>query len=364
MKNEQQIILEILKYENDEKLIEMFNNKSINWIEVLGYLTYHRVAGLVYEKMNNINIRLLDYPVFLTSYMINESQKIRAIEQNKWINKISEALTYNNITHVFLKGSVLNSTLFSYGSRVSNDIDLLINKKNIVKATEVLNNLGFIQGKFDYKKNIIKPFTQEEIENSIKTRGETAPFIKISDNPTIKTVDVDINFSLDWNPNTSENTISYFLDNRIQIENHDKELIYSLNDYHNFMELCVHLYKDSALIDILTKRKVLDLYKFVDIYYFIKSRFKNIEIAKLYEEIKKFKLEKYIYFALTYITELFPDAKTKDIENLLIMVNTSDEVLNTIFDQYNPEVQMTSTVPIHERIFSYDVIKNYSGGTK
>lgn len=364
MKNEQQIILEILKYENDEKLIEMFNNKNINWIEVLGYLTYHRVAGLVYEKMNNINIRLLDYPVFLSSYMINESQKIRAIEQGKWINKISEALASNNIKHVFLKGSVLNSTLFAYGSRVSNDIDLLINKSNIEKATEVLNNLGFIQGKFDYKKNIIKPFTKEEIETSIKTRGETAPFIKLSDNPTIKTVDVDINFSLDWNPNSSEETISYFLDNRIQVENHDKKMIYALNDYHNFIELCVHLYKDSALIDILTKRKVLDLYKFVDIYYFIKSRFKNIDMNKLYEEIAKFKLEKYVYFALSYITTLFPDSKTNEINELLNKLGNDDAILNTIFDQYNPEVQMTSNVPLIERIFSYDVIKKYSGGTK
>ena len=75
--DEEMIVLELLKYEYDGETIEALKKQSINWIKVLGYLTYHRVAGLVYDKVNRVNVRLLDYPVFFTSYLINQSKAIR-----------------------------------------------------------------------------------------------------------------------------------------------------------------------------------------------------------------------------------------------------------------------------------------------
>lgn len=360
MEKEKKVILEILKYNPDNNLIELLNSKDINWITVLGYLTYHRVAGLAYERINNINVRLLDYPFFFTTYMINQAQKIRTIEQANWIKKISNQLIKHNIKHVFLKGSVLNNTLYSFGSRASNDIDILINKSSILKVTKILNELGFVQGKYDYKNSIIKEFSAEEKNKSVDTIGEIAPFIMISNNPTIKTIDVDVNFSLDWNPNFNEETIDYFLDNRIMINNGNGP-IYSLNYYHNFIELCIHLYKDSSLIDIIKKRKVLDLYKFIDIYYYIKEYFEFIDINEMYEEILKFKLEKYIYFALYYITNIFPDSKTDKTNYLMKKLKINDDVLNTIFDQYHPDIKMTTNTTVIDRIFSYDLINQYRG---
>lgn len=361
MKKEHEIILEILKYESSQNLTELICSKNANWITILGYLSYHRVAGLAYEKINNLNIRLLDFPVFFATYMINEAQKIRTIEQNKWIQKISEELICNNIRHAFLKGAVLSNSLFSYGSRASNDIDILINKKNIDDVTLILNKLGFIQGKYEYKKNIIQAATPEEINTCINTIGETIPFIKLSDIPTMKTIDVDINFSLDWNPNIDEKTIKLFLDNTILIKDNFNNSFYSLDYKHNFIELCMHLYKDSALIDIIQKRKVLDLYKFVDIYYFIKKYYDYLNIDELYGEIEKNGLEKYVYFAVSYVTKLFPDSKNEKIYKLLNKLNQDDQILNTIFDQYNPEIKMTTDTDYIERVFSYNLINNYKG---
>ena len=130
MKIERKIIIELLKYENNNKVLELMKYNP-NWIEILGFLTYHRLAGLTYEKIKNLNVRNFDYPVYLNTYMINQSQKIRTYEQNKWINIISNELNKKNIRYVFLKGAILNNTLFNYGSRVSNDIDILIEKKSI-----------------------------------------------------------------------------------------------------------------------------------------------------------------------------------------------------------------------------------------
>ncbi len=361
MKDDIKIILSLLKYNTDKSINRKLNNININWINVLGYLTYHRVAGLVYEKINFINPRLFDYQFFLTTYLINQAQKIRTIEQQKWINLISEKLNKNNIKHVFLKGAILNFELFSYGSRASNDIDLLISKNDIDMVTKILKSIGFKQGKFDYENNKILEYSENEKKAILNDRGETAPFIKLCNLPVAKTIDVDINFSLDWTSNGTEELVNKFLDNRILIKNPStgKE-IYAPCYEHNFIELCLHFYKDSALIDIIKKRKILDLYKFVDIYYFIMKFCKKININKLYSEISKNKLDSYIFFTLTYIISIFPDAKTEKIKKLLKMLKPKNDILNTIFDQYQPNHKMSTNIDIIERIFSYNLIERYN----
>ena len=360
MKKEENIILNILKYNTDENLKEILKDKNINWIKILGYLTYHRVAGLAYEKINNINIRLFDYPVFLTTYLINQAQKIRSSEQHKWISLISKELIKNKINHVFLKGSVLSNTLYNCGSRASNDIDLLINKRDIISTTEILNSLGFKQGKFDYKNNKVIEFSSLEKEEILNKRGETAPFIKTCDIPTMKTIDIDVNFSIDWNPDCNEELIETLLNNKIIIQNETtKDSIYSLCHEHNFIELCIHLYKDSALIDILKKRKVLDLYKFIDVYYFIMKYFEEINLEKLHNTISTYKLDNYIYFTLVHIISIFPDTKTPKIEKLLNLLHPEKDIINMIFDQYNPKNKLFTHKNILERIFTYDIINIY-----
>ena len=203
MTKEIEVILELLKYKNID-FEKILSQKNINWMNILGFLSYHRVAGLAYEKIKEIGVRSFDYPFYLTTSMINESQKIRSLEQNYWINKISNAFKKAKIQHVFLKGTILNNTIYEYGSRVSNDIDILINKDSINDATIVLNNLGFVQGKYNYKTKEIIKFTEDEILNSLNTRGETAPFVLKTNNKFAETIDVDLNFSIDWYPDNTK----------------------------------------------------------------------------------------------------------------------------------------------------------------
>ena len=176
----------------------------------------------------------------------------------------------------------------------------------------------------------------------------------------MKTIDIDVNFSIDWNPDCNEELIETLLNNKIIIQNETtKDSIYSLCHEHNFIELCIHLYKDSALIDILKKRKVLDLYKFIDVYYFIMKYFEEINLEKLHNTISTYKLDNYIYFTLVHIISIFPDTKTPKIEKLLNLLHPEKDIINMIFDQYNPKNKLFTHKNILERIFTYDIINIY-----
>lgn len=360
---EKKLILEILKYNTNNKTIEyIIKNNRINWMEILGFISYHRVSGLFYSKMNKINIKLLDYPVFFSTYMTNQAQKIRSEKQLKEIKKISNELNYYNINHIFLKGTILNQTIFESGERASNDIDILINKNSVAKVTKILKKMGYVQGKYDYINDSIIEYNKDELEQNLLIIGETCPFIKKTDNVTIKTIDVDLNFSLDWTPNYDQNIINKILNNKEKITINDFQ-IFSANQYDNIIELCIHLYKDMALIDIIKKRKVFDLYKIIDIYYFVNYYFDKIDFEILESKIKEVKAENYVYFALKYINAIFDDFNHQYIVNLINNLEkyiTNNEILNIIFDQYNYKKKLYSNLDLKERIFKYDIINHYS----
>lgn len=362
---EKDFIIEIIRFNtNKEKIEELIKSNKINWINVLGFISYHRIAGLVYEKMNSINIRLLDFPVFFSTYMINQAQKCRNEYQLNEIKKISQKLEQNKIKYVFLKGSILNHTIFESGTRASNDIDILINKDSIETVTKILNKLGYTQGKYNYKQNIIENFNDNELKESLKLKGETCPFVKIANETAIKTIDVDLNFSLDWTPNYNQELIDKVLNNRIKIELDENNIIYSAGIYDNIIELCTHLYKDMALMDIVKKRKVFDLYKFIDIYYYININYKSINFNTLKEKIILFGAEQYVYFALEYLSKIFNDFKSEEIVSLmeyLRKIIRNSEMLDTVFDQYNGNKRLVTTLDIRDRIFEYNIIDKYRG---
>ena len=109
MNKEFNVILELLKYDNIN-VDKILSSKNINWMKILGFLTYHRLAGLAYEKIAQIGVRSFEFPLYITTAMINNAQTKRTKEQNHWINLISEELVKENIPHAFLKGAILNNT--------------------------------------------------------------------------------------------------------------------------------------------------------------------------------------------------------------------------------------------------------------
>ena len=123
-----------------------------------------------------------------------------------------------------------------------------------------------------------------------------------------------------------------------------------------------------VLLDIVKKRKVFDLYKFLDIYYYISFYLNEINFDKLIEEIKLFNAENYVYFALKNLSEIFCDFGNGQDGQIIYLIKTLEKdikdfgILNTIFDQYNKNEIFISDINIKDRIFEYNVINKYTKG--
>lgn len=276
-----------------------------DWYETTGFLIAHRIAGLFYNRAKKIKA---EFPYRAENILRAEFEKQR--RQNFLMREEIEKLFYvfaeHQAEYVFLKGGVLSNlseenAVYKEGERASNDIDILVHPGKIVQAEQALKSFGYIQGFFNGEEII--PFSRREIISRRLNRGETAPFIKKTDNPEFPIIEVDVNFSLGNIPGDRADLIAAMLDTRMKYEG--KVPLYVPNEEMFFLHLIFHQYKESSLLFMVERRKDLDLYKLADIYYLWKGGAFDKQKLRLLSE--QFNAQSEIGAVLYQAGQLFAD---------------------------------------------------------
>lgn len=257
-------LIDVLKGEKTEEKPE--------WYEVLGFLECHKTAGLFYNRAKERGMKL---PPKIEKLLLGiyDAQVRRNRFMRKWIEDISEELQGEGLEHIFLKGSVLSNAMggvkrafYKEGERISNDIDILVRSADVGKAGKVLKEMGFIQGEYDKEKREILPLSRLEIVNRRLNRGETAPFLRATENAEVPYIEVDVNFSLGYVPGEGQALQEEMLKSRKKYKGFIS--LYAPDEELFFLHLLLHQYKESELMFMVERNKELDLYKLADIYYF------------------------------------------------------------------------------------------------
>lgn len=307
--------------------------KDLDWYWVLGFLGLNKISGYFYRKIIDLGIEL---PQSVERKLSQEFriQSERNRFMRKYIQSISDELRDERIRYAFLKGSVLSNTNFRFseksfscmalpeetkqtyrrqssetfygeGERISNDIDILAEQKDISAISEILKNMGFVQGYYNFHESKIVALSRAEILSRRMNRGETAPFVLTTENALVPFIEVDINFSLDYLPNSYEDMLHTILKDSLGYAGNIVGGIRSLRADDFFLHLIMHQYKESILYSMVQRDKDTELYKLLDIYLFIKRGY--IELSGLYNKVKKYGLERQIYSVMNSISELFTD---------------------------------------------------------
>ena len=283
-------------------------NIEPDWFSVLGFLSFHRIQGLFYNRAKRRGI-LLPKKVENILRGTFEKQKRKTIFLRKQIREISEKLRYAGAKHLLLKGSVLTNIseedvrIYEDGERISNDIDILVKPDGITEVSKTLYELGFVQGVYNVEENKIEEFSRLEIVKRRMNRGEVAPFVKMTGNTEFPFVEVDINFSLGNTPEDGKDLLSAMIDaasiykGKVYMSVADEELF--------FLHLIMHQYKESCLLFMVERGKELDIYKLADIYYLLKENVLDFERLKAL--VKEYGLEQKSGVVLQQVGEIFCD---------------------------------------------------------
>lgn len=279
---------------------------------VIPYLQAHKCLYLLSKtKLKAFNDKIFD--------IIEENRKVQQ-EKYDYCNQLFSKL---NIPYAFIKGGILSNKIYgNAGYRVSCDVDILVDAKNVEAIATLLKNNGFVHGRVQ-NENIVE-YSREEIIFQNMFTHQTPQFVKRFSGEQTHFLIIDVNNSIMWGNSVEQIPCDVVLNEieKIKIDNIE---LNTLKSEIEFVQLCLHHYKDLNSTFLLYK-KGININLFLDILFYVKNV--KMDYKKTIEFSKKFDIDKYIYYCLFYTNYIFDD---EDLIKILkeFDMSKSDKLLSS-----------------------------------
>ena len=306
-KKEKEMFLELCRFkEADKTKLAALIALEAATPEVLGHLHYNRMGAIAYGVLRENKLLSKLNREFQTSLRnIYEQNKIKNKSYFLCLKMLNEILRKCRGKYAMLKGAYLCG-FYPEGFRTSNDIDILVHKRNVEEIGECLTMAGFHQGYIQNGEFL--PASRQDIISSKMLRGETVPYILEVNMPFMRYLEVDLNFSMDHKNNENDNVWEFVSTaGEIQMPGHLQSEDYSiitLEKYNFVLHLCCHLYKEASTYPWILMKRDMTLYKMCDLYLLLRE-YKDNDFESLIQRAKKFGMSGECYYALYITRELF-----------------------------------------------------------
>jgi hypothetical protein len=306
---ERQLVLMTAVEMEDSKGDELMSilEGGIEWPEVIYQMVTHRTLNMFRYNLKKFNLfNTLEQEL---KRLMDTQWAVFGERNNCYLQKLGEILKEfekHNVIVPVLKGNLLASLVYpTIESRIFNDLDMLMKLDDVDPVVKALENLGYIQGNYDEKKDeIIEVSRKEKVLHQMATH-EIHQFLKLSGNKFAKVVEVDVNHDILWKGNCPYRVPTKDLIGRaIPVEINNVKG-YMLEYIDNIIQLSCHLYKEACLMIWISSLKDLKIYKFADLYMYIRKFSDRIDWELLVERVKGYGLEKIVYYNFYYIELMF-----------------------------------------------------------
>lgn len=129
---------------NQYQLTELLR-QAVDWNFVVEASIHHRVAGLVYHNLNEIETNQ-NIPFDILSKLKQYYEQTTSKNLGLWKEfcRIQEALRRAKIEPIPIKGIILTHTLYhNLGLRPIIDIDILVRERDVSKTEEIISQIGY-----------------------------------------------------------------------------------------------------------------------------------------------------------------------------------------------------------------------------
>lgn len=301
--------------ETDRGVLRQLMSEDLNWKEILYQSVVHRQLNMVYYQLQVHD--LLDavddeiVKAMRWQYSVIESKNRLYFKE---LTEISRALNEADVRAVVLKGVMLSSQVYpALQTRYFNDVDFLIKLSDAPKVTEVLYSLGYVQGQFDTKAKVVNEVSKSQKRFHQLTTHELQEFLRPTDNPFVDVLEVDINHSILWVGNCPYSVNNEeIVDRAVQVElNGAKTYVLNLED--GLIQLACHLFREATIIHWIKELRDLKIYKFSDIFMYLKKYGDRINWGWLLDYVAAHKLNKILYYVFHYLNQMYGPVVDKEI---------------------------------------------------
>lgn len=282
----------------------------LDWNRVMGMLIMHRTMGVAWRNL--IDHRLAAAEIFRPDYVLPvievcaRGQELLAHEQTILASDLLSALNKGGVRGVVLKGVALAAMAYrTLGMRLSQDLDLLVERRDLGRANDVLLESGYAQGAWDATAERVIPASRQEIMKHTLYSHETFPYVKCTSDSTIMARHVvDLHFSIELNSEVgSDQAVRRLLSRRARLAPLPGVSVWSLSAEDMFVFVCVHFAREARLRTETEELVDLVLYKLVDLVALLET---GLNEGRLAEYARELGMQREVYFALHHINELYP----------------------------------------------------------
>jgi len=302
-----------LKPAEDERIKEIVSARP-DWREVLYQGTTHRLLGLLHHHLKRL--RLLDWLErdlgnLLSLHFAAIGEKNRAYYGE--LQMIAEGFRRTGVRAALLKGPLLAWSVYpEIETRYSNDLDFLAQLSDVNRITEVLNELGYVQGIVDKETNEIVPATRKQKIFHQMSTHELQEFLKPSKSRLIERFAVDINHSILWGgrcPYTIDTAA--LLSRAVSVKINGEEVI-RLNAEDCLLQLCCHLYREATMAHWIEDSRDLKIYKFADIINYVERFEQDINWIQFERQVRDTGVSDLVYYVFHHVVMLYGDSTQSD----------------------------------------------------
>lgn len=303
MRRENAYILELCRFQDaDPERLRDWMAQGLDYPYILGHLLFNRMGGAAYHTLQNAGLLPSANREFRGALeAVYEQNRLRTSSYRRLLGQLGGMLRDAPFPYALLKGGLLVSR-YPDGLRTSNDMDILIQARDIPALSDRLRESGFEQGVL--RAGRFRPATRQEIISSRMNRGETVPFVRKVDLPGMPYWEIDINFTLDYQARDS-GAVERLLEGRqARIETAEAPL-YTLAPADFLLHLCAHLYKEASIYNWVEMGRDLSLYKFSDLYLLLREDLDEALAAEVLERAEACGLKGECAFSFYHTRALF-----------------------------------------------------------
>ena len=223
--------------------------------------------------------------------MIDKLYKLERKLLYKELQPLFEALS--SVRYAVVKGEVLSQQIYGVPDRrKSNDIDILIDKRNVKFLEKQLINLGFEQK--------LPEDTAEARRNRVLCMAYSHQIPSYHKEKFGFHFNVDVNYDIFWGEYEGQRCdIDEFLSDTMDMEIYGV-MVKTLPIEKAFVQLVLHHYKEMNSLYHLSQCNTIRTYMFKDIYDMIISNAETLSTEIVYRLSRQYLIEKYMYYMLYY----------------------------------------------------------------
>lgn len=286
------IVREICSGGERDNIEKLLNLKGLDWEKVKNCMIYHEIVSLGYSVLKEyFDLLPRDFRRFLKNKYYYGTLRNECL----WgeFLRLIEIFGQKDIVLIPVKGMALFKDIYSNPSlRNIGDIDLLVKNKDILKAEEILYNLGYERESAGLKENY--------------WREKQYHIIFLKRNHSRLSAIVELHWRLDYK---RKKDILPLLWSRLRRVDIDNRSMYSLSCEDTFFSLALH---NRRLGKVLCMKSVFDLFLLL-------KKYSNFDWDYVLKEAKSGNMRTTVFFILSQANFFFGLSISKDIlKNLAI----------------------------------------------